>query len=173
MTSLGSLVEIHRTMSARSGLTPPPRFLSMKDNTGTTVMSELTSQLENVSTGGADTDHKPRSSRHRSSRDRRRNSALPSLSPSRSGSSSLSSSHGHGKIPSKYSPLDPIKTRNHREHKHIGRSRRRSTSWIWTEIILWYIFQILLWYSRSFSKYFLRVSAVYWRVWGNKIFLWT
>lgn len=134
MTSLGSLVEIHRSMSARSGLTPPPRFLSMKDGQGTMVMSELT-QLDNVEKG--DTDQKPEKQNHetrhrtgqRSSRGHhRRNSALPSLSPSRSGSSSLSSSHGNGKLPSKYPTLDPIKTRQHREHKHIGRSRRHSIS---------------------------------------------
>ena len=37
MTSIGSLVETYRSMSARSGLTPPPRFLSMKNDQGNQV----------------------------------------------------------------------------------------------------------------------------------------
>ena len=70
----------------------------------------------------------------------RRSSNLPSLtrSPSRSGSSSLASSLGHGgALPTKYSPLDPIKTSagghgGHRhskpEHRRIGRRRRSRSS---------------------------------------------
>jgi len=142
MTSLGSLVEIHRAMSARSGLTPPPRFLSMTGSSGNQVVSEITG----LDTGGdatTENDNKEKeteaehhssksSSHHGRSGRHRRNSNLPSLSPSRSGSS-LASSLGHGgqRLPSKYSPLDPIKTsggHTPRQHKHIGRSRRRSTS---------------------------------------------
>ena len=136
MSSIGGLVELHRSLSARSGLTPPPRFLSMKDTHGNEVVSELSGSLESTS----DSEEKARvqpgpakSGRHR----HRRNSNLPSMSPSRS-SSSLASSHGHGgKLPSKYEPLDPIKTRegseksHHSRHRaargHIGR-RRRSCS---------------------------------------------
>ena len=124
-------MELHRSLSARSGLTPPPRFLSMKDTHGNEVVSELSGSLESTS----DSEEKARvqpgpakSGRHR----HRRNSNLPSMSPSRS-SSSLASSHGHGgKLPSKYEPLDPIKTQHghharHRDRGHIGR-RRRSCS---------------------------------------------
>jgi len=132
MASIGSLVETYRSMSARSGLTPPPRFLSMKNDQGNQVVSELT-QLEKGDTedndkapdtassahsGHGHGHHKARSGRHR------RNSNLPSLSPSRSGSS-------NGHIPSKYSPLDPIKTGSGHEtrhkHRHIGRRRRSSS----------------------------------------------
>jgi len=136
MTSIGSLVETYRSMSARSGLTPPPRFLSMKNDQGNQVVSELT-QLENSSDTEAKDANEPdknidkkevkaKSGRHR----HRRNSNLPSLSPSRSGSGG---SVGGGSLPNKYSPLDPIKTSSgqsrhgHREHRHIGR-RRRSNS---------------------------------------------
>ena len=83
-------MELHRSLSARSGLTPPPRFLSMKDTHGNEVVSELSGSLESTS----DSEEKARvqpgpakSGRHR----HRRNSNLPSMSPSRS-SSSVSSS---------------------------------------------------------------------------------
>ena len=39
-------MELHRSLSARSGLTPPPRFLSMKDTHGNEVMSELSGSLD-------------------------------------------------------------------------------------------------------------------------------
>ena len=65
----------------------------------------------------------------------RRSSNLPSLtrSPSRSGSSSLASSLGHGgALPTKYSPLDPIKSgghgHRHKEHRRIGRRRKSRSS---------------------------------------------
>merc|ERR1712012_1038799 len=110
MTSLGSLVEIHRAMSARSGLTPPPRFLSMTGSSGNQVVSEITG----LDTGGdvTENDTSKSSSHHGRSGRHRRNSNLPSLSPSRSGSSLASSLGGHGgqRLPNKYSPLDPIKT---------------------------------------------------------------
>ena len=136
MSSIGGLVELHRSLSARSGLTPPPRFLSMKDPHGNEVVSELSGAMESQSDGEEKVKEQPavkaKSGRHR------RNSNLPSLSsPSRS-----SSSHG-GKLPSKYEPLDPIKTREGSQHSqhsqghhsrhgrhprgHIGR-RRRSCS---------------------------------------------
>ena len=103
------------------------------------VVSELT-QLGSEdgperTEGAEDKDKKPRSGRHVS---RRRNSNLPSLarSPSRSsGSGSLASSLGHGgALPTKYSPLDPIKSaggqghRGHKEHRRIGRRRRSRSS---------------------------------------------
>ena len=142
-------------MSARSGLTPPPRFLSMKNDQGNQVItayklslmltlmfvvqvvSELT-QLGSEDTGPERTerpeaDKQPRSGRHLS---RRRSSNLPSLarSPSRtSASSSLASSLGHGgALPTKYSPLDPIKSgghgHRHKEHRRIGRRRKSRSS---------------------------------------------
>jgi len=138
ISSIGSLVDLHRSMSARSGLTPPPRFLSMKNDQGNQVVSELTqlgSEDGPERTEGEHTDNKPRSGRHTS---RRRNSNLPSLarSPSRSsGSGSLASSLGHGgALPTKYSPLEPIKSaggqghRGHKEHRRIGRRRRSRSS---------------------------------------------
>ena len=119
MSSIGGLVELHRSLSARSGLTPPPRFLSMKDTHGNEVVSELSGGLESHSEGEEKVKEEPvvkaKTGRHR------RNSNLPSLSPSRS-----SSSHG-GKLPSKYEPLDPIKTREgsqHRQHSHHSRHGR-------------------------------------------------
>ena len=122
-------MELHRSLSARSGLTPPPRFLSMKDTHGNEVVSELSGSIESQS----DSEEKVREQPGKSGRQRRRrNSNLPSISPSRS-SSPLASSHGHGgKLPSKYEPLDPIKTQHghharHRDRGHIGR-RRRSCS---------------------------------------------
>ena len=133
MSSIGGLVELHRSLSARSGLTPPPRFLSMKDTHGNEVVSELSGSLESQSDSeekSREYGGKEKSGRHR----HRRNSNLPSLSPSRS-SSSLASSHG-GKLPSKYEPLDPIKTREgsqhsqHSQHRHHGRHiGRRRKSW--------------------------------------------
>jgi len=110
MSSIGGLVELHRSLSARSGLTPPPRFLSMKDTHGNEVVSELSGAMESQSEGEEKVEEQPavkaKFGRHR------RNSNLPSLSPSRS-----SSSH-EGKLPSKYEPLDPIKTREGSQHSH-------------------------------------------------------
>jgi len=136
ISSIGSLVDLHRSMSARSGLTPPPRFLSMKNDQGNQVVSELTqlgSEDAPDSLEKPEPERKPRSGRHLS---RRRSSNLPSLtrSPSRaSNSSSLASSLGHGtKLPTKYSPLDPIKSggqgHRHKEHRRIGRRRRSRSS---------------------------------------------
>ena len=108
-------------------------------------MSELTqlgSEDAPDSLEKPETERKPRSGRHLS---RRRSSNLPSMtrSPSRvSNSSSLASSLGHGtKLPTKYSPLDPIKSaggqgHRHKEHRRIGR-RRRSRSSSWGEANTW------------------------------------
>ena len=42
MKSIGSIVELHRSMSlnSRSGLTPPPRVISMRDSDGNAVVTE-------------------------------------------------------------------------------------------------------------------------------------
>jgi len=120
MSSIGGLVELHRSISARSGLTPPPRFLSMKDTHGNEVVSELSGALESQSEGEEKVKEEP-AVKGKSGR-QRRNSNLPSMSPSRS-----SSSHG-GKLPSKYEPLEPIKTREgsqHSQHSHHSHHSRQ------------------------------------------------
>ena len=45
ISSIGSLVDLHRSMSARSGLTPPPRFLSMKNDQGNQVITTSNQSL--------------------------------------------------------------------------------------------------------------------------------
>ena len=49
MRSIGSIVELHRSLSlgSRSGLTPPPRVISMRDNDGNEVVTEWQS-VQNI-----------------------------------------------------------------------------------------------------------------------------
>merc|ERR1712066_395891 len=76
LSSLGGLVELHRSLSARSGLTPPPRFLSMKDTHGNEVVSELSGSLESQSDGEEKV--REQAGKEKSARRHRRNSNLPS-----------------------------------------------------------------------------------------------
>eukprot|EP00090_Calanus_glacialis_P001284 TRINITY_DN10900_c0_g1_i2.p1 TRINITY_DN10900_c0_g1~~TRINITY_DN10900_c0_g1_i2.p1 ORF type:complete len:236 (-),score=75.82 TRINITY_DN10900_c0_g1_i2:65-772(-) len=115
MASIGSIVELHRSLSlgSRSGLTPPPRVISMRDSDGNEVVTEWQSVLsiesKSEEIGSYATDREVISKPN-----------LPSLGSSRTGSS-LGGSLGHGaKLPNKYPPLEPIKSRE--------RSRRRKSN---------------------------------------------
>ena len=131
MASIGSIVELHRSMSlgARSGLTPPPRVISMRDSEGNEVVTEWQSvQTLEVGTRSQiivfkiDLQSKSEEMIGGSAADREviSKSNLPSLGSSRTGSS-LAGSRGHGtKLPNKYPPLEPIKSRE--------RSRRRRSN---------------------------------------------
>jgi len=116
MSSIGSILELHRSLSlgSRSGLTPPPRVISMRDSEGNEVVTEwqsvqsIESKSEEMIGGSA------------AEREVISKSNLPSLGSSRTGSS-LGGSLGHGtKLPNKYPPLEPIKSRE--------RSRRRRSN---------------------------------------------
>lgn len=107
MASIGSIVELHRSLSlgSRSGLTPPPRVISMRDSEGNEVVTEWQS-AQNIETKSEEMIGSYATDREVISKPN-----LPSLGSSRTGSS-LGSSLGHGaKLPNKYPPLEPIRTR--------------------------------------------------------------
>jgi len=105
MASIGNMVEQYKNVNSRSALTPPPRVISMRDSDGNHVVTEwavpgieqATEEKSEETIGGPGAD-----------REVINKSNLPSLG----GDVRLGSS-----LPSKYPPLEPIKSRERSRHR--------------------------------------------------------
>lgn len=107
MASIGNMVEQYKNVNSRSALTPPPRVISMRDSDGNHVVTEWAvpgiEQQQATEGKSEETIGGPGADREVISK--------PNL-PSLGGDVRLGSS-----LPSKYPPLEPIKSRERSRHR--------------------------------------------------------